>query len=66
MKKKLLTGLAVACAAAMMAGCGSGETAETTTAAATTAAAAEASESEETEASESQEAADIVFHKVSH
>lgn len=59
MKKKLLTGLAVACAAVMMAGCGSGETAETTAAAATTtAAAAEASESEETEASESQEAAE--------
>ena len=59
MKKKLLTGLAVACAAAMMAGCGSGETAETTAAAATTtAAAAEASEREETEASESQEAAE--------
>ena len=59
MKKKLLTGLAVACAAAMMAGCGSAETAETTAAAATTtAAAAEASESEETEASESQEAAE--------
>lgn len=58
MKKKLLTGLAVACAAAMMAGCGSSETAETTTAAATTTATAEASESEETEASESQEAAE--------
>lgn len=57
MKKRLLTGLAVACAAVMMAGCGSGETAETTTAATTTAA-AEASESEETEASESQEAAE--------
>ena len=36
MKKKILTGLAAAMVAAMMVGCGSGETAETTTAAAET------------------------------
>lgn len=48
MKKKILTGLAAAMVAAMMVGCGSGETAETTTAAAetTTAAAKTAGETE--------------------
>ena len=50
MKKKILTGLAAAMAAAMMVGCGSGETAETTTAAAeTTTAAAETAGETETE-----------------
>ena len=50
MKKKILTGLAAAMVAAMMVGCGSGETAETTTAAAeTTTAAAETAGETETE-----------------
>ena len=57
MKKKILTGLAAAMVAAMMVGCGSGETAETTTAAAeTTTAAAETAGETETETENEAEA----------